>query len=340
MVLLSLLLHGAVVFVPNRSSNEQPDVEAEVSIQIAPAIELLPAPDHSLEPEEDPDLQPSSPGEQEPLLQEPLLSEASPQPPLQSPQPPLTAATPEPTISEPSPSNETLPPAPPTDEPIPFSAFPHYSSRESGCYGLNNCHRVASDSFRNVGNTLRAQLESEGFEVNPRDDLEDTGVKIYEVAQDGKTQYLSALQHPQGGAIYILAAEPIMSVTSLEEQSSLIEAEFEAVLQQVEGGQSAQKSDFPYPDFFFEETTLRPEIQRTLYVSQEISQVSVSLTNQLVREEFTVDLIGTYAGNPIYQISKGALLTYLSMLPTQDEVATLLVSWNQLPQQLILDRDG
>ncbi|MEB3210583.1 MAG: hypothetical protein VKL39_04485 [Leptolyngbyaceae bacterium] len=327
MLWLSLLLHGAIAFIPSYSTQEQPDQETEVSIQIAPEVDVLPAPDAAadgaVELEEEPDTPPSPETEQNPITSEPPPTEV-----LNNALPP---ADPEARTNEPPLSNAPDLPPPPTNEPLPFSAFPHPSEGRSCANGLNNCREIQGGSFRQIGSSFVQELTNNGFGVEEEVGLSDHA-KIYKVTQGTSTQYLSVLSGPQGGAIYILAAEPVTSTASLDAEIAALEETFETTLQEVDGAQPARKTDFLYPEFFFNDTAPRPEISNPLYVPQEASQVSVSLTSQLVSEGFKVDSLGRYAGAPIYQVSQGAFLGYLSVLPSHDAAGTLLVSWNQLPE--------
>ncbi|MEM7771868.1 MAG: hypothetical protein AAF327_15330 [Cyanobacteria bacterium P01_A01_bin.37] len=324
MLLLSLMLHGLLVFIPVPSTQEKADDSREVSIQITPQTEQLIDLNEASRPE-DAQVEQAIPQD---LMPEDLVPEPTLTPPLAS-----NHATQENVVA----SNETLPPLDPsplperpTNEPLPFSQFPHLSGGEVGCYGLDNCHQIQGGNFRQIGNDLTQQIEEEGFEVRFRDDLEDAGIKVYEVTQDDTTQYLSVLQPELGRTVYILAAEPVTS--SQLQTASSIETQFEAVLRQISNGQKARATDFPYPEFFFEEMVLRSEITGAFHIVLSSDRLAVALTTQLATEGFTVSSVGDYAGAPFYEVSQGAFLAYLSVLPTRDSTATLLVSWNRLPE--------
>ncbi|MCU0568257.1 MAG: hypothetical protein MUF49_16870 [Oculatellaceae cyanobacterium Prado106] len=126
----------------------------------------------------------------------------APTPPATTPSP-TAIATPTPTPS-PSPS-----PQPSATPPSAFSNFPHLSGSQSGCFGLETCHQISDGSnFRIAAQTLEQQLESEGYAVRLRDDLEEAGRKVYEVSKQNETQYLSVISTDLGTTVYVLAAEP------------------------------------------------------------------------------------------------------------------------------------
>jgi hypothetical protein len=326
-MLLSVLLHGAVVFMPWTSSQERPDNEIDVSLQITPNSPPLQEPDPTNPLADDPDVSPAP-------VSEPLPSEA-PLPnapaPLQPPPPSIERERQNNAPPRPSEFDEPLAPVLPTNDPLPFSAFPHPDEGQTCSSGLNNCRQIQGGSFRQIGSSLTQELTNSGFEVVEEDGVSDYA-KVYRVTQADTTQYLSVLPGPQGGAIYILAADPITSATSLEEEMALVDANFDAIIQQVEEIQPARTTDFPFPEFFFNDAVPRSEVSSMFYVLKDVNQVSVSLTRDLVTRNFKVDQIGEYAGAPIYQISQGAFVAYLSVLPTQDEAGTLLVTWNRLPE--------
>lgn len=332
MLLLSLALHGLLVFFPMPPSEDDLSELDEVSIQVT----TLPAP---LNPPAD--LSPENPIP-------PDAPDEEPPPPTSAPAPPSPRVTPRPTTSAP-PSETTPPPTtppstaqspppapveppPPTHEPLPFSSFPHLANAEAGCYGLPNCRQIDGSNFRQAGTRLIDQLTAQGYDVRSRDDLEDSGLKVYEVTKDNTTRYLSLLQPDLSVAVYVLAAEP---VTTAELQAAEpFEAQFESILREVANGQQARYTDFSYPDFFFEGAAPRNEIGNALYTVMETQpdRLAVPLTNQLTAEGFQVKPIGDYAGAPFYEVSQGAFVAYLSVVPTDDRMGTILVAWNSLPQ--------
>lgn len=338
MLLLSIALHGIFLFFPMPSSDNHTKETEEVLIEITSLPESsTPSPanvslnDQSISTEEnlsaESDLDSPEPDTSPPSV---LVSEypASPsQNHAISPNnAPLDSAT-SPLDSQ-HPSSE---PEPPINSPLPFSNFPHLSNAESGCFGLGNCHQIEGGNFRQAGANLVSQLEAQGYEVQQDDSLEDSGMKVYEVTKGETTQYLSLIQPRLGPAVYVLAAVPITESELLTAES--LKAKFEDIVQRGLDGQEARYTDFSYPDFFFDDTTLFPEIGNALYTVQETNRLAVPLTNQLVTEGFAVESIGEYAGAPLYEVNQDAFVAYLSILPTNDNTGTIVVTWNSLPQR-------
>ncbi|MEB3355097.1 MAG: hypothetical protein VKK04_00005, partial [Synechococcales bacterium] len=213
-----------------------------------------------------------------------------------------------------------------------FADFPHLARAGAGsCSGLGNCHQVDGENFRQMGTRLVDQLTLQGYEVRSRDDLEDSGIKVYEVTRDGVSQYLSLLQPELGTSVYVLAANPI-TTTDLQAAQTLHE-QFHDILSRAANGVPAQRTDFSYPDFFFEGANPRPEIGQPFYTVTDTQPdlLAVPLTEKLASAGFTVETIGEYAGSPFYKVSQGAFVAYLSIVPTGDRTGTLLVAWNSLP---------
>jgi hypothetical protein len=214
---------------------------------------------------------------------------------------------------------------------LPFANFPQLANAQAGCFGLENCHQVDGGNFRQVGTNLVEQLRGQGYRVEPRDDLEETGVKVYEVTQDETTQYLTVLSPELGVAIYVLAAEPV-SVAELQAAESL-SMQFQNVLNQVANGQHAALTQVPYPQSFGNGTTPRPEIRTPIYWAKDAppDRLAVPLTNQLVNAGFAVEPVGEHGGAPLYQVSRGAFAAYLSIVPESDQSGSILVAWDRLP---------
>lgn len=338
MLLLSIALHGAVLFFPMPSPDDQQSKETdEVLIEITslpesstPSLEAASlneniSAEENLPTESDldsPEQDTSSPSIS--ILEQPSLS---PQNQATSSEDVSTvSATPPLDSQHPSPQVEA-----PINSPLPFSNFPHLSNAESGCFGIGNCHQIEGGNFRQAGANLVSQLEAQGYEVQQDDSLEDSGLKVYEVTKGESTQYLSLVQPRLGPAVYVLAAVPITESELLT--AELLKAQFEDIVQQGLAGQEARYTDFSHPEFFFDDTTLFPEIGTALYTVLETTSLAIPLTNQLVVEGFAVEPIGDYAGAPLYEVSQGAFVAYLSILATDDNIGTIVVTWDRLPQR-------
>ncbi|MEO0405761.1 MAG: hypothetical protein AAF289_00265 [Cyanobacteria bacterium P01_A01_bin.135] len=334
MVLVSLLIHGIVVFFPTWPQ-EEPESE---SPEDAVSIDLSTLPDQPSPPTNEPLVEVPQPVElpiSEPSPQPPPLPASPPLPAPASVAPPAPSPTPEPASAPstvaPLPNTEVAPALPPTSTPLPFADFPHLPSAEAGCFGLGNCRQTSGGNFRQDGAALLEQLTAAGYQVQPRDDLEDSGIKVFEVTKGGTTEYLSLLQPDLGQSVYVIAAEPV-DLAELQASTNL-ESEFQGALRQVANGPPARYSDFIYPDFFFSGTALRPGVSSAPYTATvQPSDLTGTLTTQLEAAGFSVGQLGDYAGAPLYEVSQGAFVSYLSVVPTQDATGTVLLAWNQLPQ--------
>ncbi len=336
MLVLSIVLHGMLIFIPapHESSDDASEL-AETSIQITRLPELTnPAPTSPSPPvpsEPNPELtaefnppQPADGGRSAPPHAPPSASTIPSAPPSPPPTPASTANS--------EPSAAANPAAPPLiDTPLPFANFPQLANAEGGCFGLENCHQVEDGNFRQVGARFIEQLRDQGYRVDPREDLEETGTKVYEVTQDETTQYLTVLSPELGVAVYVLAAEPV-TVSKLQEAEAF-SAEFQQILAQVADGSDALPTQLPYPQSFSDGTTLRSEIRPPMYWVRDVApdRLAIPLTNQLGTVGFAVESVGEHGGVPLYQVSQGAFAAYLSIVPATNQTGSILVAWHRLP---------
>ncbi len=343
-LLISVALHGVVLFIPTTSSDEQANEADEVVLEVASLPEPPPAESEKNEISRDEVSEnrqaagitqtPSESRFREPVTvssqeQIPEVS-ASPTPELSEP---LSPVVPPPMPASPESSSTPLEPELPISSSLPFSNFPHLATGEAGCFGLGNCRQINGGDFRQVSADLIEQLRIQDYAVRSRDDLEDSGIKVYEVTKDDVTQYLSVLQPDLGVSVYVLASEPVV-VAELRSAEAL-KAKFEYILQAVSNGEQAQYHHFAHPQFFFEGAVPRSEIGSALYraINTQPDRLAMLLTEQLANEGFTVELMGEYAGAPFYEISQGAFVAYLSTVITVDSTGTILVGWNRLPEE-------
>ncbi|MDB9526852.1 hypothetical protein PN498_12705 [Oscillatoria sp. CS-180] len=91
------------------------------------------------------------------------------------------------------------------------SDFPHVEGSVTGCFGLSDCRRVSSAvSYRSVGRSIVSGLEDQGYSVDLRDDLEDTGRNVYELIhpdEGGTVKYLIVFSDVDGSAVYVMSNE-------------------------------------------------------------------------------------------------------------------------------------
>ena len=275
----------------------------------------------------------------------PILTPAAPITPQRSVPPvsqssPSASATPTPASVQPSAQPSALPsptisPLPPPQNRIvaPFASFPHMADAQPGCFNQSagDCQQV-SGNFRQVSQALRDQLNSQGYDVKQRDDLEETGRQVYEVTKDGNTRFLSVISSDLAGTAYILAAEPVTQADV--EQIGTVQTDLQTRLSNLANSSTVTSAQFVYPEFFFTGTQLRPEIngQPYLFNGTIPTQLADRLINELQTGGFQASQVGEYGGGPVYEVGRKAFWGYVNLLPTQDGTGTIAVLWQRLPQ--------
>ncbi len=97
--------------------------------------------------------------------------------------------------------------------------FPDLAGAQSGCYGLENCRQI-NGNFRQIAQQLVSQMKSQGYELTEREDLDNTGHRVFEVIHPDDpsiTHYLNVFSPDIGSAVYVLAVD----ILSLEELKQL-----------------------------------------------------------------------------------------------------------------------
>lgn len=327
---LAIAIHGVLLFTPlpaqKKPSGDRS--QAEVETQIA-RLPTLVSPKPVLSPKV------------------PLRSPSQPIPPRVAPSQPAPRLPTQPTAAQPTlpvpklplaPSSAPSPqPAPvvdqappPTNLQIPFANFPDLAGAQVGCFGSESCRQVSDGvPFRNAAQTLEQQMVAQGYEVSERDDLSDTGQKIYQLkAQDGATRYLSVLSSAVGATIYLISPEPV-TLNDLQ-QTETVKANLAALLGQL--GTAAIATQIPYPTLFLSGTAPRPEVeQMRLVPGITPDQLASTLTPTLQDQQFSLSAVGTYGGGKMYEVGKEAFMGYVNLVPTADKTGTVMVLWNTAP---------
>jgi len=179
-----------------------------------------------------------SPNASEPLLQTDIIPDQPIAEPVPSEDGPITEPVPpqDPTVIEDpevsleaesleaevdihSEFEKSLPDLPPAGPLMSYGeTFPHFQGAVEGCFGFNQCRRVSgAGSYRSVARSLISDLEAQGYDVDLRDDLEDTGRNVYELMPpDGDAiQYLLVFSDVDGSAIYVMS-DTIMTLNDLQ----------------------------------------------------------------------------------------------------------------------------
>lgn len=179
-----------------------------------------------------------SPNASEPLLQADIIPDQSIAEPVPFEDLPITESVPpeEPTVVEDpevsleaesleaevdanSEFEKSLPDLPPAGPLMSYGdTFPHFQGAVEGCFGFNQCRRVSgAGSYRSVARSLISDLEAQGYDVDLRDDLEDTGRNVYELMPPGgdAIQYLLVFSDSDGSAVYVIS-DTIMTLNDLQ----------------------------------------------------------------------------------------------------------------------------
>jgi len=99
--------------------------------------------------------------------------------------------------------------------------FPHLTGAESGCYGVESCHKI-SGNFRQMAKQLITQLEAQGYQLTEREDIDDTGHRVFEViAPDNPDEisYLNVYSPDVGSTVYVLTVD-VLSLEQLKQLSA------------------------------------------------------------------------------------------------------------------------
>lgn len=323
----AVAIHGLVLFMPlpTQKKAEGDRSNTEVGIKIARLPDLIPT---------KPIL--SSPTTPSPLPSQPTQSQVAPVRSVSrsATQPVLPALKPAPVQSSaasPQPSTPADQAPPSANLQIPFANFPDLAGAQAGCFGSENCRQVSNGiPFRNAAQTLEQQMVSQGYQVSERDDLSDTGQKIYQLkAQDGAMRYLSVLSSAVGTTIYLLSPEPI-TLGDLQ-QVETVKANLAALVGQL--GTTAIATQIPYPTLFLTGTTPRSEVeQMRLIPSVTPDQLASTLNRTLQDNQFSSSAVGSYGGEKMYEVGKKAFTGYISLVPTTDKTGTVMILWNTLPR--------
>lgn len=244
--------------------------------------------------------------------------------PAASPIAAAPVASPSPT---PLPSPDPVPPLA-----IPFGNLPQLAGTEVGCFGLSTCHQLSNGtSFRSAGQTLEAELQAQGYQVRARDDLEETGRKVYEISKDNKTRFLNVLSTDVGTTVYLVTPEPIQ-VAELQTSETLKTA-LSTLLDSL-STTAASPAQFSQPNAFYASAVPHPGTDgRLRWVAGETpNDLLTRLTPTLQSQGFSLQAAGGYGSGWLYEITQGAYTGYLNLVPTVDQQGTIVVLWQALPQ--------
>lgn len=259
---------------------------------------------------------------QRPIVRQPQPTQLPAIPPPATPN-----ATPTPlAVSTPSLSPD---PGPPPN--LPFGDVPLLAGSEMGCFGIGTCHQLNNGTnFRTAGQTLEDQLQAQGYQVTLRDDIEETGRKVYELKKGNDTRFLNVLSADLGATIYLITPQPIR-LSDLQ-NSTALKSELKSTLDQL-ASMAANPTQFAQPEAFYTNALPRPETdgQLRLVKGNPPEQLFSTLSSQLQAQNFQLTAAGGYGGGLLYEVNKGAFTAYLNLVPTIDHTGTVVVLWSALP---------
>lgn len=330
----SIGLHLLILFIPlsDHSALETSTSPEEMQVNLSripdrpsptPKVTATPTPQASPQA-----VRPSPaairPSVQSQLQRSPVQSRPSVVQPSPQPLQPKTVPTPIPSVTPVASPDPVPPPA------IPFADLPILAGTESGCFGIGTCHQIETN-FRTAGQTLQAQLKAQGYTVKLREDMEETGQEVYEIAKDNETRYLNVLSSDLGTAVYLVTTQPV-SLNQLQ-NSQTLKTELETLLDGISGVQTANAAQLAQPEAFLTGATPRPETggKLRLVANTLPEQVLGSLKTQLQAQDFNLTEAGGYGGGRLYEVTKAAYTGYLNLVPSVDRSSTIVVLWTNLP---------
>ena len=340
MLMLSLALHGFLLFIPLSSKSKDTPTTQEKRVRITqlpasapkqPATRTSPIPSPKV-----------AQTPQQVRMTPPTTRQLvvpSPRPQTVTSPKPVQTASPKPTPT-PSPSPSAAAPSPtPATSSDPFADFPHYQPNTPGCFGLASCYKTGV-ALGNVSKYFDQQLPAK-YKVEPGPT--EPGRKVYQLSKGGKTQFLSLIfTDEQDGTVYVLADAP-RSVDDLKQA-----VEVPSGLYDLFGSINAEAADeaqFADTSKFFTNVSsqdeqgsviigdLRPGIDTTkLVTGQSPEEVYTSLAPKLQQIFEQVSPGVAYGGGPVYELKQGSFTGYLNLVPNKDNTGTIIILWTSQPQ--------
>lgn len=119
-----------------------------------------------------------------------------------STRPPAASPSPDPTSSP-----SVTPSVTPTpDPPDALATVLNRGDAKPGCKNLGDCWQVEESQWRSFAGDLKQQLEQQGYQVEPVDQGDDTGMQVYKVSKNGVQKYLHLISRDQR-TVYLLQPE-------------------------------------------------------------------------------------------------------------------------------------
>ncbi len=243
-------------------------------------------------------------------------------PPIQAPKPPTPQAVPQ-SASSASPANSA-----PSDA-NPWQDFPQYPGAQAGCYNLPSCMQTGS-SLSDVSSYFERELTNKKYSVSKT--ISESDRTVFQVTRNNITQFLSLINVPGKGTLYVLAEQP----RALADLGDAVEvpAEIYSVLSGLAAA-DATRDQFAQPEAFYSADSPKPEIGIMQVVTGEAPDTffDTYLRTNLFNNGFeSSQLTESYGGGIVYEVKKENAALYINLVPTQDGSGTIVVIWKNLPK--------
>lgn len=236
----------------------------------------------------------------------------------------------QPVPSQPQANQATTPEPVAAADANPWQDFPQYPGAQAGCYNLQSCLQTGR-ALSEVSSFFERELTSKRYTATAT--ISESDRKVYQVTRNNLTQYLSLINVPGQGTLYVLAEAP----RTLTDLGGAIEvpAEISTILSGLPGGTNPTRSEFAQPDKFFQGDTQNPEIGLMQTVTGEVPDTFFDgyLRTNLVNSGYeAIELSQSYGGGLLYEVKKEDTSLYVNVVPTADGSGTIVVIWRTLPQ--------
>lgn len=242
----------------------------------------------------------------------------------------------------------------------PFDKVFDYPGAVVGSFGLppafDPFSKKTTDPLGKVDSWFQQQLKTKGFLVQPTEAAA-TGRAVYQVSsKDGKTKYLTLIPNAEGAGTTILVSDAPLpkdlvaagqNVVSPEEQSFYSDLTSVVPIPDVEVSNGWQEIDNPNlltePTSFYAEVLSEADyqqggvaklldgVERAVIASgRSPDDVYADVSVRLEGASYQVTPKGSYGGGSLYQISRDGITGFLSIVPTTDGSAAIVI-WSKAP---------
>jgi hypothetical protein len=342
MLLASIGLHTLVLMIPTASEKpkaQKPKEEEAIKLtQLAPKTTARPAPKVPAKP--------AIPKVTVPRVATPRVTVPSTRP--APPAAPIAAATP---------ANAS---AAKPDAADPFDKVFDYPGAVAGSFGLppafDPFSQKTTDALSQVDGWFQQQLKTKGFLLQ-QSEAASTGRAVYQVSsKDGQVRFLTLIPNPDGAGTSILVSPSALpkdlaaaasNVVSPEEQQFYADLTAVVPIPDVEISNGWQEIDNPNslaePASFYAEmlseqdyqqglvANFLPGVERAVIASgRSPADLYADISVRLEAAAYQVTPKGSYGGGDLYQISRDGITGFISVVPTTDGSAAVVI-WSDPP---------